>query len=71
MAPFRDPGWAICFFSAEAAVVDQGGVLSHGSILAPKSGILAVVNVGPATTIVKTGRIALVDGTHGRVRILR
>jgi pyruvate,water dikinase len=51
--------------------MDQGGLLSHGSIVAREYGIPAVVNVGPATKIIKTGQIIQVDGDSGRVRILK
>jgi phosphoenolpyruvate-protein kinase (PTS system EI component) len=51
-------------------VMDMGGLLSHGSIIAREYGIPAVVNVGPATQIIRTGQIIEVDGEKGEVRIL-
>jgi phosphoenolpyruvate-protein kinase (PTS system EI component) len=56
---------------AAAIVMDQGGMLSHGSIVARKYGILAVVNVGSATKIIKTGQTIEVDGNQGVVKILQ
>jgi pyruvate,water dikinase len=50
--------------------MDQGGLLSHGSIVAREYGIPAVVNVGPATKLIKTGQMIQVDGDSGKVRIL-
>ena len=47
--------------------MDQGGLLSHGSIVAREFGIPCVVNVGPATKIIQTGRIIRVDGNTGTV----
>jgi pyruvate,water dikinase len=70
VAPFTDPGWALYFMTAAAIVVEMGGVLSHGSIVAREYGIPAVVNVGPATQIIKTGQMLEVDGNQGTVRIL-
>jgi len=70
VAPFTDPGWTPYFLQAAAIVMDQGGLLSHGSIVAREYGIPAVVNVGPATKIIKTGQIIQVDATKGLVRIL-
>ncbi|MHC4621297.1 MAG: PEP/pyruvate-binding domain-containing protein, partial [Planctomycetota bacterium] len=70
IAPFTDPGWTPYFVPAAAVVMDQGGLLSHGSIIAREYGIPAVVNVGPATRIIKTGQIIQVDGNHGVVRVL-
>jgi pyruvate,water dikinase len=57
--------------SAVAIVVDMGGLFSHGSIVARECGIPAVVNVGPATKIIKTGQTLEVDGGLGIVRIIR
>lgn len=70
VAPFTDPGWTPYFTPAAAIVMDMGGLLSHGSIIAREYGIPAVVNVGPFTTVVKTGQMIEVDGDKGRVRIL-
>jgi pyruvate,water dikinase len=70
VAPFTDPGWTPYFLSAAAIVVDTGGILSHGSIVAREFGIPTAVNVGPATTSILTGQLIEVDGTRGTVRIL-
>lgn len=70
VAPFTDPGWSPYFLPAAGIVMDMGGMLSHGSIVAREYGIAAVVNVGPATKIIKTGQMIEVDGFKGEVRIL-
>jgi pyruvate,water dikinase len=71
VAPFTDPGWTPYFVPASAIVMDEGGVISHGSIVAREYGIPAVVNVGNATKIIKTGQKIQVDGNRGVVRILQ
>jgi pyruvate,water dikinase len=71
VAPFTDPGWTPYFLPAAGIVVDIGGMLSHGSIVAREYGKPAVVNVGPATKIIKTGQTIQVDGDAGKVRIIR
>ena len=71
VAPFTDPGWTPYFVPAAAIVMDEGGVISHGSIVAREYGIPAVVNVGSATRIIKTGQTIQVDGDRGVVRILQ
>jgi pyruvate,water dikinase len=71
VAPFTDPGWTPYFMSAAAIVMDIGGMLSHGSIIAREYGIPAVVNVGPATKIIKTGQTIQVDADEGIVKIIR
>jgi len=70
VAPFTDPGWTPYFVPAAAIVMDEGGVISHGSIVAREYGIPAVVNVGSGTKIIKTGRTIQVDGNSGLVKIL-
>jgi phosphohistidine swiveling domain-containing protein len=71
VAPFTDPGWTPYFVPAAGVVMDQGGLLSHGSIVAREYAIPAVVNVGSATAIIKTGQTIQVDGNRGVVKILR
>jgi phosphohistidine swiveling domain-containing protein len=71
VAPFTDPGWTPYFVPAAAIVMDEGGIFSHGSIVAREYGIPAVVNVGNATKIIKTGQKIQVDGNLGLVRILQ
>lgn len=70
VAPFTDPGWTPYFLTAAAIVMDQGGILSHGSIVAREYGIPTVVNVGPATKIIKTGQTIQVDANRGIVKLL-
>lgn len=70
VAPFTDPGWAPYFVAASALVVDLGGMLSHGSIIAREYGIPAVVNVGHGTRRITSGSRIRVDGFRGEVTIL-
>ena len=70
VAPFTDPGWTPYFVAAAGIVMDLGGMLSHGSIVAREYGIPAVVNVGPATQIIRTGQWLEVDANRGVVRVL-
>jgi pyruvate,water dikinase len=71
VAPFTDPAWTPYFVPAVGVVMDMGGVLSHGAIIAREYGIPAVVNVGPATKIIRTGQEIRVDAERGTVTILR
>ncbi|MGA2863634.1 MAG: PEP/pyruvate-binding domain-containing protein [Verrucomicrobiota bacterium] len=70
VAPYTDPGWTPYFLAAAGLVVDVGGLLSHGSVVAREYGLPAVVNVGPATKLIKTGQRLQVDGHRGVVTIL-
>ncbi len=70
VAPSTDPAWTPYFLPAAAVVMDLGGVLSHGAIIAREYGIPAVANVGTASRIIQTGQTIEVDGNRGTVRIL-
>ncbi len=70
VAPFTDPGWTPYFVAAAGLVVDLGGMLSHGSVVAREYGIPAVVNVGHGTRTIKTGQLLRVDGNRGEVTVL-
>jgi rifampicin phosphotransferase len=68
--PFADPGWAPYFINSAGIVMDMGGMLSHGCIIAREYGIPTVVNVGNATQVIKTGQIVEVNGNAGMVTII-
>ncbi|MCB9791087.1 MAG: hypothetical protein H6741_00005, partial [Alphaproteobacteria bacterium] len=70
VAPSTDPGWTPHFLTAAAVVMDFGGLLSHGSVVAREYGLPAVVNVGDGTRRIRTGDRVQVDGDRGEVRIL-
>jgi pyruvate,water dikinase len=70
VAPFTDPGWTPYFLTASAIVMDLGGMLSHGAIVAREYGVPAVVNVGPATKLIRTGQRLRVDGGSGIVTLI-
>jgi phosphohistidine swiveling domain-containing protein len=70
VAPFTDPGWTPYFIAAAGAVIDQGGILSHGSIIAREYGLPTVTNTGSATRGLRTGDLVQVDGNRGRVTLL-
>jgi pyruvate,water dikinase len=70
IAPFTDPAWSPYFITAAGLVVEQGGILSHGSIVAREYGLPAVTNVASATRVIRTGDLVQVDGNRGRVSVL-
>ncbi|HSV99903.1 MAG TPA: PEP/pyruvate-binding domain-containing protein [Sedimentisphaerales bacterium] len=70
VAPFTDPAWTPYFLPAAGVVMDQGGILSHGAIIAREYGIPAVVNVGPLSRTIETGQLLRVDGDRGVVTLL-
>ncbi len=70
VAPFTDPGWTPLFNSAKGLVVEVGGVMTHGSVVAREYGIPAVTGVEKATQIIRNGDRIRVDGTRGFVQVL-
>ncbi len=69
VAPSTDPGWTPLFLTAGALVMEMGGMMSHGSIVAREYGIPAVVGVLGATTTIRNGQRITVDGERGRISI--
>jgi rifampicin phosphotransferase len=70
VCPGTDPSWTPLFLSAGALVMEVGGMMTHGSVVAREYGIPAVVGVHNATTRLKTGQRVRVDGSRGIVEIL-
>ncbi|HKN40849.1 MAG TPA: PEP-utilizing enzyme, partial [Acidimicrobiia bacterium] len=64
-----DPGWAPVLACAGAVVLDIGGVLSHGAVVARELGIPCVVNVKAGTERAVSGTTVTVDGSAGEVRL--
>lgn len=69
VCPSTDPGWTPLFVNAVALVVERGGVLSHGAIVARDFGIPAVVCEN-ATARIEAGRQIKVDGNTGRITFI-
>lgn len=65
-----DPGWGPILFLVRGLVMERGGMLSHGAILAREYGIPTVVDVRDATRRLASGGKLRVDGDHGVVEIL-
>jgi len=65
-----DPGWAPVFGAIGGLVLERGGMLSHGAILAREYGIPTVVGIAGAVERIKTGAVVEVDGDCGDVRLL-
>jgi len=69
VAPSTDPGWTPLFLTAGGLVMEMGGPMSHGAIVAREYGIPAVVGVPDATERIETGQRITVDGTAGEVTL--
>lgn len=70
VCPGTDPSWTPLFLAAGGLVMEVGGLMTHGSVVAREYGIPAVVGVHEATTRLRSGQRVRVDGSAGRVTIL-
>ena len=69
VCPSTDPGWTPLLIHARALVIERGGILSHGAIIARDCGIPAVVCPGIMRRLAAGDRVR-VDGDRGTVTIL-
>ncbi|GCE09342.1 PEP/pyruvate-binding domain-containing protein [Dictyobacter aurantiacus] len=69
VAPSTDPGWTPLFLTAGGLVMEMGGAISHGAVVAREYGIPAVVGVAGATERITTGQWITVDGAAGKITI--
>ncbi len=70
VCPATDPAWSPLFPLVRGLVVEIGGQLSHGSIVAREYSIPAVVNVPQATDRIPDGATIELDATAGTVRLI-
>ncbi len=70
VCPATDPAWTPLFLAAGGLVMEIGGMMTHGSVVAREYGIPAVVGVSQATTRLRTGQRVRVDGSLGTVQVL-
>jgi pyruvate,water dikinase len=70
VCPGTDPAWTPLFLAAGGLVMEVGGMMTHGSVVAREFGIPAVVGVHQATTRLHDGQRVRVDGSNGVVTVL-
>jgi pyruvate,water dikinase len=64
-----DPSWTPLFMLADALVIDTGGQLSHGAIVARELGVCCVINTVTGTRDIPDGATVTVDGATGLVEV--
>ena len=70
VARATDPGWTPLFINAKGIILEIGGALQHGAVVAREYGIPCVSGVDDATSKLKDGQLVEVDGSNGIVRVL-
>src|SRR3989344_5550399 len=66
-----DPDWEPIMKIAAAIVTDKGGRTSHAAIVSREFGLPAVVGVGNATRVLRTGQIVTADCSSGKGNVYR
>jgi pyruvate,water dikinase len=70
VAVYTDPGWTPVLERAAGLVLEAGGLLSHGAIVARELGIPALVDVADATRAIADGDTVEIDGGAGTVTVV-
>jgi pyruvate,water dikinase len=68
VARATDPGWTPLFVNAAAVILEIGGALQHGALVAREYGLPCVAGVSGATTLWSDGTMVEVDGSAGIIR---
>ncbi len=70
VARATDPGWTPLFVNAAAVILEVGGMLQHGALVAREYGLPCVTGIANATKLWEDGTMVEVDGTNGVIRLL-
>ncbi|WP_105615306.1 PEP/pyruvate-binding domain-containing protein [Vallitalea okinawensis] len=65
-----NPAWTPLFMAAKGLIMEYGGPLSHGGIVAREYGIPAVVGIPSVKDLLMDGQLVRVNGETGTVEIL-
>ncbi len=65
-----DPGWTPIFINAAGVVLEVGGALQHGAVIAREYGLPCVSGLDGVTEMIHDGQMIEVDGSNGVVRLL-
>lgn len=65
-----NPAWTTLFATAKGLIMEYGGPVSHGGIVAREYGIPAVVGIQSASSLLKDGQKVRINGETGVVEIL-
>jgi pyruvate,water dikinase len=70
VCPSTDPAWVPLFMHARGLVMEIGGVLSHGAVMAREFGLPAVAGLPNIQRRLRSGQRLRVDGASGTVMVL-
>ncbi|MDW8269954.1 MAG: PEP/pyruvate-binding domain-containing protein, partial [Anaerolineae bacterium] len=70
VCPGTDPSWTPLFLVAGGLIMEVGGMMTHGAVVAREYGIPAVVGVHQATARFQTGQRVRLDGATGLITVV-
>jgi rifampicin phosphotransferase len=70
VARATDPGWTPLFVNVGGVILEIGGLLQHGALVAREYGLPCVAGIENATTLWQDGTLVEVDGSAGVVRVV-
>ncbi|MBN1875781.1 MAG: hypothetical protein JXA33_16270 [Anaerolineae bacterium] len=70
VARATDPGWTPLFINAAGVVLEVGGLLQHGALVAREYGKPCVAGIEGVTVLLQDEQIVELDGANGVVRIM-
>ena len=70
VARATDPGWTPLFVNAAAVILEIGGVLQHGALVAREYGLPCVAGIENATTLWEDGQLVEVNGATGIIKTI-
>ncbi|HXG09785.1 MAG TPA: PEP-utilizing enzyme, partial [Gemmataceae bacterium] len=70
VCPSADPAWVPLFVHAAGLVMETGGILSHGAIVAREFGLPTVAGLPDIHRRLKSGQRLRIDGARGTVTLL-
>jgi rifampicin phosphotransferase len=65
-----DPSWTPLFLTAAGLVMEVGGLMTHGAVVAREYGIPAIVGVDRATERLSNGQRVALNGSTGEIHLL-
>ena len=70
VAVTTDPGWTPLFIPAAAVILEVGGELQHGALVAREYGKPCVSGIQDVTNQFEDGQMVEVDGNAGVIRFI-
>jgi phosphoenolpyruvate synthase/pyruvate phosphate dikinase len=70
VARATDPGWTPLFLNAGGIILEVGGILQHGALVAREYCKPCIAGLEGATKLFSTGQLVELDGANGTVRRL-